>query len=708
MMMRRIGYVLVASLLALPAFTLLAQPATPPAPGGKKGIEVPKTVADAELLRVEKESFSVAEIAAAYDRGISGDAPTFYELPRDSALAFINLYADFRMKVRAATDMGLDKSAQFLQDMERNRDQVALGISPYGGGISGDGYLFQRRLVDPGARTIFTRRNEERKVAVIFSAMNAENPADTLRAWNRSVSMLKLLKGGASFEALAADSSNDATTNQKGGVIGWITGGMVLRELEDAAWSTKPGQIYPQIIKLSSGYVLMKVLAAEERRKVRAAHILFNITKNINSQTNEEEARKKAQDALDRIRGGEDFAVVAAQTSEDKTSGANGGDLLSWYTRSLGFEARAGKLTPEIEDAIFRLKDGETSGLVKSEYGYHIVKRLESRIPTFEEEEKAIRDIYKRLFMENDRQKYMEEVLKKQGLKIDLTSFEALAMSVDTNRSAADTAWASHITKNLRNRELFSFQGKSYTVGSWVDSVETNPRLRGMPLNREGIRGSIRTLAEYPALKEEAKTLEKEYPDFARLMGEFHDGALIFELEQQKIYSKVSYDEQEGQKFFKEHQKDYMSAPKLALSEIFIYTESNANDLHRRASKGEDFSALATNYTERQGFREKAGKWNMSEPKHSELVRKVLEISSSPSEGTILKPIPFQGGWSIVRIDQVEKPHPMTYEEARGEVMADFNDWKEKTLRKEMLASFRSKYSVTVNNAALDAALRLQ
>lgn len=706
-MTRRIGYILVPLCLVLvvSASRLKAQSANPP--GGNTGTTVPATVAGAELLRVEKESFTVGEIAAAYDRGINKDAPKFYELPRDSALAFVNLYADFRLKVRAASDMGLDKSEQFRQDMERNRDQVALGLNAYGG-ISGDGYLFQRRLVDPGARAIYDRRGEERKIAVIFSAMNPNDPADTLRAWTRTSDMLKRLRQGASFEVMAADSSDDPTTKASGGVIGWVTGGMILRELEEAAWNTKGGEVHPQIIKLPTGYVLLKVIQRDERRKVRAAHILINITKDINSQTNEAEALKKAEAALARIRGGEDFADVARDVSEDRTSGEQGGDLLTWYTRSLGFESRPGKLAPEFENALFALKDGQTSDLVKTEYGYHIVHRIESRVPTFEEEEKAIRDIYKRLFLEEDREKFTRELLTRQGLKVDPTTLEALAMSVDTNRSAADTAWAKHISPKLRNRELYGFQGKSYTVAAWIDSVDGNPRLRALPLNREGIRGSVQTLLEYPALKLEAGSLEKEYPDFARLMGEFHDGALIFELEQQNIFGKVSYNENEGEQFFNERRADYMTSPKLALSEIFIYTESNAQDLYRRAKAGEDFAKLAANYTERQGFREKSGKWNLSEPKHSELVRKVLEVSPVVRAGTILEPIPYQGGWSIVRVDEVEAARQMTYEEARGEVMADFNDWKERTLRKEMVASFREKYAVAIDTKALDAALSIQ
>ncbi len=694
-------------LMVISGYNLTAQPnsTNQPAPGGNRDQAIPKKLVDAELLRVEKESFTVGEIAAAYNRTLPKGGVNFYDLPRDSALAFVDLYANFRLKVHAAKDLKLDQTEQFRADMDRNRDQVALGATGFGG-ISGDGYLFQRELVDPGTRRIFERRDQERKIGVIFSAANPNDPTDTLQAYQRSVNMLDMLKKGhIDFRILALDSTDDASTKNRGGEIGWITGGLVLRELEDAAWSTPKGQVYPEIIRVETGYVLLSVFDVAPRVKVRPAHILFEVTVDIHSNNNSDEARAKAEAALARIRAGEDFAAIAQELSGDRTSAEYGGDLIAFYTRSLGFESRPGKLAPEFEDALFALKDGEVSDVVKTSYGFEIVKRLESRVPTFEEEEQNIRSIYKRLFLERDRSEYTEAVLQKHGFWVDPAVFEAVMLSVDTNRSAADTAWNKHITQKLRQRELFRFLNNSYTVQAWIDSVETNARLRAMPLTRQSIRGSFVALIEYAAMKKEAATLEKEYPEFARLMNEFHDGALIFELEQQQVYSKVSYDEAEGRKFFEARRDNYMGSPELALTEVFIYTESNAKDIYRRAKEGEDMATLATNYTERQGYREKAGKWPMNTPTNSDLVRKVLEITATPKAGTILEPFKYQGAWSIVRVDEVKPAGRKSYEQARSEVMADYNDWREKQLRNDLIASFRKKYAVTVNQKALEAAL---
>ena len=677
-------------------------------PSGTTGEKViPASLASKELLRVGDETYTVAEIAKAWGRTPGKNLPSFYSLSQDSALDFINLYADFRLKVLEAKDRGLHKRDEFVVEMDRNRDQVALGIGAFGS-VSGEGYLFQRKLVDPGMDRIWSRRRDEVKVAIIFSQMDPNNPSDTLRAYKRSVDMLQKLQSGKDFHRMAVDSTDDPQLKSTGGQFGWITGGMMPRDLEDVAFETPQGTIAPEVIRLPAGYVLLKVLARDNREKVQIGHIVFDVTKGVDGSDNDAEAKVKAEAAMKRIRNGESFEDVAREVSGDRTSAQHGGHLLSWYTRSLGFESRRGKLSPTFEDAVFALKDGEVSDVFRDDIGYRIVKRVESSTPTYEEEEKAIRDIYRRFFLELDRNAFIEQTLNKHGFRIDPATFEALLMSVDTNRSAADSAWANHVTPSTRNRPFFYLLNSSWTLGHWIDSVSTNPRYRALPLSRASVLTSIKSMIEYQALKKESESLEKEYPDFARLMQEFNDGALIFELEQNEVYSKVSFEEEEGKKFFTQHQEDYQTPAKLALSEIFVYTEADATTYYNRATSGENFATLAKNHTERQGFRQKEGKWPMNDATNSDLVRLALESRPSPSAGMVLKPFQNQNGWSIVRIDEIEKPRNQTYEEARGEVMGDFNDWREKMLRQELIASFRKKYPVKIDQKTLNAALALR
>jgi peptidyl-prolyl cis-trans isomerase SurA len=83
-----------------------------------------------------------------------------------------------------------------------------------------------------------------------------------------------------------------------------------------------------------------------------------------------EAAKEKAQGILDRIRAGEDFAKLAKEYSQDPGSAQQGGDL-GWFRR--------GTMVKAFEDVAFGMYDGAVSGLVKTEYGYHIIKLERSR-----------------------------------------------------------------------------------------------------------------------------------------------------------------------------------------------------------------------------------------------------------------------------------------------------------------------------------------
>jgi peptidyl-prolyl cis-trans isomerase C len=85
-----------------------------------------------------------------------------------------------------------------------------------------------------------------------------------------------------------------------------------------------------------------------------------------------DEASAKA--ALARIKGGEDFAKVAAEVTKDPAGKTEGGDL-GWFTKD--------KMVPEFADAAFKLKKGEISDPVKSQFGWHIIQLEDRRMKTF-------------------------------------------------------------------------------------------------------------------------------------------------------------------------------------------------------------------------------------------------------------------------------------------------------------------------------------
>lgn len=115
-----------------------------------------------------------------------------------------------------------------------------------------------------------------------------------------------------------------------------------------------------------------------QRAQRRARHILVAAGESASTET-VEAARKKAQQAIDRIRAGEPFAAVAKELSDDPGSAEQGGDLGAF---------ERGVMVKEFEDAAFGLPLNQLSEPVRSPFGFHVIEVTEAResaAPTFEE-----------------------------------------------------------------------------------------------------------------------------------------------------------------------------------------------------------------------------------------------------------------------------------------------------------------------------------
>lgn len=140
-----------------------------------------------------------------------------------------------------------------------------------------------------------------------------------------------------------------------------------------------------------------------EKRHLR--HILIKTAPNA-TPADKQKAREKAEGLLKRIQGGEDFAKLASENSDDPGSKTRGGDL-SWVT--------PGQTVPPFEKAAFALKQpDDVSPVVETEYGYHIIQLLETQEPSVVPFEMAKGQIMQFLQQQETQQRLRAHV---EGLK---------------------------------------------------------------------------------------------------------------------------------------------------------------------------------------------------------------------------------------------------------------------------------------------------
>jgi len=137
--------------------------------------------------------------------------------------------------------------------------------------------------------------------------------------------------------------------------------------------------------------------------QVRVSHIMISAPSTAD-QSKKDDAKKKIEDVMKRVKSGEDFSALAGEVSEDASSRNNGGDL--------GYISK-GQAPQSFEDAAFALKKGDTSDIVKTDAGYHVIKvtdKTDARTVSYEEAKKDIVENLKTSKVNSNVNKYIKEL----------------------------------------------------------------------------------------------------------------------------------------------------------------------------------------------------------------------------------------------------------------------------------------------------------
>jgi peptidyl-prolyl cis-trans isomerase SurA len=197
----------------------------------------------------------------------------------------------------------------------------------------------------------------------------------------RAAQALNELRRGANFAQVAATYS-DAPDALQGGNLGWRASGRLPQVFLGAISKMQPGEV-SDILRSPNGFHIVKLLEKRGRAAVAGGvqqthvrHILLRAREGLT----EADARKRLQEARDKIMAGADFAEIAKQLSED-ASAAKGGDL-GWIA--------PGDTVPEFEKVMNALKDNEVSQPAQTPFGWHLVQVLERRADELSADRKKI------------------------------------------------------------------------------------------------------------------------------------------------------------------------------------------------------------------------------------------------------------------------------------------------------------------------------
>lgn len=267
-----------------------------------------------------------------------------------------------------ASGLPFDKYREELRreiQVSRFRERELEGqVQVYDGEI--DNFLAERRGAASGP--------EEYNLAhVLVRVPDGASDAQKAEARAKAEALLRQARSGVDFAQLARQS--EAMEAAQGGQLGFREVGRLPAVFANAAVDLAPGQVSDKILETSAGFHIVKLvakrtgsgsLAGVKVPQTRARHILIR----TGPQMQEAEARRQILTIRDRIQlGGGDFAAAARQYSQDGSAQAGG--ELGWVS--------PGELVPPFEQAMQKLRPGEISEPVVTQFGVHLIQVIERR-----------------------------------------------------------------------------------------------------------------------------------------------------------------------------------------------------------------------------------------------------------------------------------------------------------------------------------------
>jgi peptidyl-prolyl cis-trans isomerase SurA len=217
-----------------------------------------------------------------------------------------------------------------------------------------------------------TQQTQDMVAHILIALPDNATAAQAQAAQAKAESVLALAKSGVDFDKLARLYSDDATTRDDGGKLGWRRVQLLPDLFAKAVEPLQPGQVAPELVRSGAGWHVIKLVDRKTQTvgptayENRVRHILIRPSGTMTLAAAKAELSKLRQMIVD---GEASFAQLARQYSQD-ASATQGGDL-GW--------AKPGQYVPEFEQAVNALHVGEISQPVVSRFGVHLIQVMERR-----------------------------------------------------------------------------------------------------------------------------------------------------------------------------------------------------------------------------------------------------------------------------------------------------------------------------------------
>ena len=634
--------------------------------------------ADPVLLQVANEKITKNEFIKVFEKNNIKS-----EKPDNKALEeYLDLFTNFRLKVTEAEALGMDTVKSFRDELGGYRKQLA------------QPYLSDNQATDKMIQEAYEHKKYDVRASQILVRVERLAPAaDTLAAWNKIMQLRKRILKGEDFGKVAMDGSEDPSAKDrtaegrtiKGnrGDLGFFTAFDMVYPFEEAVYNSKVGEV-SMPVRTDFGYHLIKVTAkAPAIGKVQLAYIM-QIYPAKATLDDSLRVADSANLAYKLLQTGSDFADVAKKFSDDASTAGKGG-VLPWFG--------VNRLLPDFTLNIQKMKQkGDYSEPFQTIYGWFIIKLVDQKlIGSFDEEKEDIKQRIPRSDRNADvLNAFVAKTKSTYGFTQNLKALDELAKTVTDSIFVA--SWKAEQAAGL-NKDLFSIGTKTYSqsdLAKHLASTQRHEQKRDIPAF---VYQQYNSFVNDAVNKYADSQLEAENPEFKSLINEYHDGILLFDLTDKKVWSKAVKDSVGLEQFYEKNKNNYMWETRLDASIFTVKDPGIVKNLKKLLKKGTPDEQVLSNF-------------------NVDTVQKVTVEHKKFAKGdnTNIDALVWKPGISdlitmadttnaIIVVHKVVAPEPKLLNEIRGAMTADYQNF----LEKEWIAELRSKYPVIVNREVFNS-----
>ncbi len=628
------------------------------------------------LMTIGNEKISKNEFLRIYQKNNTLDS----EEPK-SVDDYMKLFINFKLKVHDAEMQGLDTSIAFKKELESYKKQL---VKPYLTDSSVDNNLmkeaYDRMHYDIHAAHI-----------LILVAANA-TPKDTLIAYNKAWKIYKELKAGKNFAEEAKRYSEDKQTGPKGGDLGYFTVFQMVYPFECVAYNTPVGE-FSKPVRTRFGYHIIKVLDKRPNKgRVKVAHIMITYPKGA-SQKQIDQAKAKIDSVYQLLQQGNDFADLAKKYSDDKGSARKGGEL-NWFG--------TGQMIPAFEEAAFSIKNkGDYTKPIQTSFGWHIIKLIDREpIKNFDEVKYNIKNkMSKDARAQKSREAVIEKLKKEYNFTYDKRALADFYKVVDD--SIFFGKWNPKQAAKL-NKTLFTLDGKKYSQQEYVKHLAGKKRKLQKEPVKNYINKDFQSFINQFIIDYEITKLPEKYPEFNYLLKEYHDGILLFNLMDKKVWTKAIKDTVGLKAFYEKTKNKYMWGNRISATIFKVKDGKIAKKLEKvlktREKKNltdDEVLDIVNKKDSTAATIDVKGIFSKDDNQTLRDIDKTHNIFESDKNKT---PLVIVNGNMVVEITKILSPQPKALKEVRGLVIADYQN----ALEKKWIAQLKKEYKVTINQSVLN------